>query len=532
MSQSESEAEYKATEDGPIFPYEKLYHDAADKAAIQSMPEVQREEVLAQRSEQLERHEQDLTLRRMLAARAKEEAKAAAKKKRKASVAEMEETQRKSSRQRTKLGGGRAGEASSAIEAYKKQRAEKSLRDAQRRQDPSKRRPASPDDDYSDADAEAESDKEYNNRRQKRHSPSPMKDEPIAELDDVQHIRIGRDNFAQVCYYPGFEETLTDCYARVNLGPGRTPGVNEYRLCLIKGFTTGQPYAMTGTNGRPFPVDKYIIAAHGKAEKPWSFLECSMSRFTEDEWRRYRVTMANEDCKLPTKRSINIKIDRINALLNHRFTEAEITEKMKKQRDIEARINRTAERDEIKEKIRSAKLAQDYDLADELEERLTAILPMKLAFNTTLGRSENNYVNKDAEKLAELNRRNQKLNAENVRKAQLAEMRARRAKKHLAPGVEELFEGGSDISRSGTPVNGRSTPQPPGLTPRGGTPNPPTIITGAKETPTSTPKRGTTPTPMLLKPLAKDKRGLAQIRRAANDDEIMAGMDLGIDIDI
>ena len=64
------------------------------------------------------------------------------------------------------------------------------------------KRPASPEDDYSDLDAEAESDKDYDNRRYKRHSPSPAKDEPIAELNDVQHIRIGRENFAQVCFYP------------------------------------------------------------------------------------------------------------------------------------------------------------------------------------------------------------------------------------------------------------------------------------------------------------------------------------------
>ena len=552
MSQSDSEPEYKTTEDGPIFAYEKLYYDANDKAKIEAMPEVQREEVLAQRSEQLERHEQDLTLRRIVAARAKEEAKAAAKKKRKASAAELDEGQRKSSRQRTKLGGGRAGEASSAIEEYKKKRAEKTRRDAERRLDPTSRRPATPEDNYSDPDADVESDYDYDHRRSaRRRSPTPPKDEPLAELNDLQHVRIGRENFAEVCYYPGFEAAVTDCYARVCLGPGRTPGVNEYRLCRIKGLVSGRPYAMTAPNGRPFPVDKYVLAAHGKSEKAWSFLECSMSRFTEDEWRRYRIVLANEDLKLPTRRTTVIKIEAINNLIGHRFSEAEITEKMKKQHDLEATINRTAEKEEIKEQISAARRAEDWDKVDELEEKLTSIIPVKLAYGTTIQRPQSTYVNREAQKLAELNLRNQRLNAENVRKAELAEMRSRRIKKHLAPGVDDLFDGGvgtgSDISRSGTPVNGARggrglTPQPIGTprasTPRALTPQPPpqqpsglsSSLTVPVGNGTATPNRTGTPTIQLNN--KSKSRGPGFLFVEKTDDEIMAEMDLGIEIDI
>lgn len=525
MSQSDSEAGFSPGADKPIFPYEKLYYDAEDKARIDAKPEIEREEILAQRSEQVERHEQDLTLRRLVAARAKEEAKNAAKNKRKASAADLEETQRKSTRQRTKVGGGRAGEASSAIEAYKQQRAEKVLRDEQRKKEGLARRAASPRDDYSDADAEGESDNDYDDHKFKRRSPTPPKDEPIADLVDIQRARVGRDNFAQVCYTPGFEEAITDCYARVCLGPGPTPGVNVYRLCLIKGFTRGRPYAMIGSNGRPFPVDMYIIAAHGKDEKPWSFLECSMSKFTDDEWRRYRTTMANADLKLPTKRFVNSKLEQINRLLAHRFTEAEITQKIKAQNDLIEKITRAQEKEDLKEKINQALADGNDELAQELEHQLENVVPMKLAFGTSLSRADSGYVNQEQERIAELNRKNQRLNAENVRKAQLAEMRARKAKKHLAPGVDELFEGGSDISRTGTPVNGAGTPKLAAGISRTSTPNPTNLSNG-------TPKSSTpVPTNTLLKPTEK-KKGLPVIRKAALDDEILANMDLGIDIEI
>ncbi|EXJ85649.1 hypothetical protein A1O1_06015 [Capronia coronata CBS 617.96] len=525
MSQSDSEAGFSPGADKPIFPYEKLYYDAEDKARIEAKPEIEREEILAQRSEQVERHEQDLTLRRLVAARAREEAKHAAKNKRKASAADLEETQRKSTRQRTKVGGGRAGEASSAIEAYKQQRAEKVLRDEQRKKDGLTRRAASPRDDYSDADADGESENDYEDHKYKKRSPTPPKDEPIADLADIQRARVGRDNFAQVCYTPGFQETITDCYARVCLGPGRTPGVNDYRLCLIKGFTKGKPYAMIGSNGRPFPVDLYIIAAHGKAERPWSFLECSMSKFTDDEWRRYRTTMANDDLKLPTKRFINSKLEQINKLLAHRFTEAEISEKIKAQNELIEKITRAQEKEDLREKINHAWDDGNDELAQQLEHQLANIVPMKLAFGTSLSRADSGYVNPDQERLAELNLRNQRLNAENIRKAQLAEMRARKTKKHLAPGVDELFEGGSDISRTGTPVNGAGTPRVVAGISRATTPNPSSLSNGA--TKPSGLGNGST----VLKPVEK-KKGIPVIRKAAMDDEILANMDLGIDIDI
>jgi RNA polymerase-associated protein RTF1 len=532
MSQSDSEADFDPdADDKPIFPYEKLYYDSADKARIQAKPEIEREEILAQRSEQVERHEQDLTLRRLVAQRAREEAKNAAKNKRKASAADLEDSQRKSTRQRTKVGGGRVGEASSAIEAYKRQREEKTLRDEQRKRGETVRRPASPRDDFSDVDAEGESDNDYRDRRNKRRSPSPPKDEPIAELQDLQRARIGRDNFAQVCYTPGFQETITDCYARVCLGPGRNPGVNEYRLCRIKGFTTGKPYAMVGSNGRPFPVDMYIIAAHGNAEREWSFLECSMSKFTDAEWLRYRSVMANEDLKMPTKAFINSKLEKINRLINHRFTDTDISARIKAQKDLTEKITRAEEKQDLRERIADARADEKFELVEELENALAAIIPTKLAFGTSLEKKESVYVNPEQENLAKLNRQNERVNSENVRKAQLAEMRRRKVKKTLAPGVEDLFEGGSDISRAATPVNGTpklsATLAIGASISRTASPNPLSLANG-------TPRSSTPVTSSALKPVLaqqKKKGGLPTIRKSALDDEIIANMDLGIDID-
>lgn len=281
MSESDSEAgEVSDNEDRPIFPYEKLYYSAKEKEEIMAMPEIQREELLSERAQQVDRHNQDLALRRLLASREREEARAAAKQaKRKAGAAGLDDTQRKSSRQKTALGGRKVGEASDAIEAYKRQREQKGKRDELRRRDAtqSRRRSRSHGSDVSDEDAGLESDLELEDRR----SPSVPKDDPPAELREIQRARVGRSNFAQVCFYPGFEDAIAGCYARVNIGPNHETGLNEYRLCLIQGFTTGKPYAMEAKNGRPFVTDQYAKLAHGKAVREFPFIACSDSSFTE-----------------------------------------------------------------------------------------------------------------------------------------------------------------------------------------------------------------------------------------------------------
>ena len=528
MSQSDSEAEFAPGDDKTLFPYDRLYYNAADKAQIQAKNEIERERILADREEEVLRHEQDAALRRLVVQREKEAARAAAKNKRKASAAELDEGQRKSSRQRTKLGGGRAGEASSTIEAYKKQREEKRLQGEQRKRAQARR--SSPRDDYSDDDGEAESEEDYYDRRPKRRSTTPTKDDPQADLMDVQKARIGRDNFAQVCYTPGFEKAATGCFARVCLGPDRETRGNVYRLCSIKGIATGRPYAMTGENGRPFLTEQYIIAAHGKAEKNWSFLECSMSKFTEDEWRRYRATMANDDMKMPTRGTINRKLEELNSLITFKWGGKAIDTRVIAQKALVDKVNRADDREDILNKMSVARGKGALDELTELEEQLANIVPMKLALGTSLGPKVEAIQAKEKEdRLAALNRRNQKLNAENIRKAQIAEMHARKAKKHLAPGVDELFEGGSDISRAGTPVNGHGTPKLAATISRSGTPIPTYHLNGTPKT--GTPRAGT-PVSSLVKPMAEKRKGLPVIRKAILDDEILASMDLGIDIDI
>ncbi|KAJ5459807.1 uncharacterized protein N7458_001359 [Penicillium daleae] len=518
MSESDSEAgEATDDEDRPIFPYDKLYYSAKEKQEIMAMPEIQREELLSERAQQVDRHNQDLALRRLLASREREEARAAAKQaKRKAGAAGLDDTQRKSSRQKTTLGGRKVGEASDAIEAYKRQREQKGKRDEQRRRDTtqSRRRSRSRGSDISDEDAELESDLELEDRRR-----------PPAELRDVQRARVGRSNFAQVCFYPGFEEAITGCYARVNIGPNHETGVNEYRLCLIQGFNTGKPYAMEAKNGRPFITDQYAKLAHGKAVRDFPFIACSDSPFTEAEYNRYRKTLAVEDCKMATQSKLASKVADINRLINHVFTPEEMTRKLRRQGVLDEDTN-ILRRADLERDIKLARASGDEEKAETLQKELNDIVNPKLSWGTSLIKTQAGSEKKlsEAERVHQINLRNQKLNYENVRRAQLEERKAARksaaavARGEAAPDpfmrvrtVAKTHHDLSDKPKDASPTEGTPTDTPK-ESPKVATDGPARAVTS-----------GVTP--------KKPKSGF-MISYRNTDDENIAALDLDIDIEI
>ena len=243
---SESEAEDSPTgeadDDGPIYPIENKFYSEKDKAEIMALSEVQRESILAERAQEVERKQQDQILRRLYQgyqAKDGEKAKAAKEKKRKAGAADLEEVQRKSSRQKTTLGGRKVGETSDAMEAYKRQREQKGLLNEQRKREGEERKDRKGRGSVEDfeADAEGESEVEWDDGKPRagRRSESRTRDEQPADLNDYNHVRVGRDNFAKVCFYPGFEDAIKNCFARISIGPDKASGENIYRVAQIKG---------------------------------------------------------------------------------------------------------------------------------------------------------------------------------------------------------------------------------------------------------------------------------------------------------
>jgi RNA polymerase-associated protein RTF1 len=219
------------------YPVEGIYATEAEKEEILAMPELEREQLIAKRKEEIDRQRQNTLLRRLLQKNKQDSSLSA--KKRKASNADLEDGQRKTSRQRTKIGGSKVGETSAGIASLRRARAEKSDRQRRREEDRERTKGKMSTHNSARDDDDAHSDVEWadNYGRKPSRSATPEKrDAPLADLRDFERVRLSRSRFAEVCFYPGFDDAITGCYCRVAVGPNRDTGETEYQMGVIKGM--------------------------------------------------------------------------------------------------------------------------------------------------------------------------------------------------------------------------------------------------------------------------------------------------------
>ncbi|KAI2466663.1 plus-3-domain-containing protein [Annulohypoxylon bovei var. microspora] len=520
-------------DDDNKYPVDGIYASEAEKDEILAMPELEREQLLAKRQEQVDRQRQNTLLRQLLLKTREDDSQP--DKKRKASSADLDDPQRKTSRQRTRVGGSKVGETSAGIESLRRARAEKSDRLRRREEDRERNKNSySASRNSPDRDGDDDTDDGYTGASRDRHSKSrspEIKEIPFADLRDIERIRLGRTRFAQVCFYPGFNEAITGCYVRVSLGPG-PDSVPVYRMAIIKGFTQGKPYAMSKSNGQTFVTDQYIKAAHGKSERDWPFIICSDSSFTDAEFNRYKKVCQEEGVIFPKRPTLDAKIDDINALMNHTWTNTEVNAKIERERALLSKFHPT-ERNRLLKLVEEAKHRGDDARVSELQDQLDSLETPRLAFKTSLTSSSSKPTSSgpsQQERLAALNVENRRRNVEAVRKAQMSEkaksrqfetriVRGEDADEDTSRRLRTKTNGGSPDQKS-TPINGSGA-----STPANGTPK----------------QNATTKLPMLphLQKLqaqnhqtGKDKKGIPQIHKPIVDDDIIAALDLDIEVDI
>ncbi|PNP53109.1 hypothetical protein THARTR1_06319 [Trichoderma harzianum] len=485
--------------DDDKYPVDGMFMSEAEKAEIMAM-----------------RERQNRLLRQMVNNVEIEERKQV-KKKRSADT-ELEDGARRASRPKTGKG------SESAIDSLRRARAEK-----QRRQEDRERRRDGMSPHGRESREPEESDDEFGQSRNRSPEKAAARELPPPELRDFDRVRLGRNEFAQVCSTPGFESAITGCYIRIALGAHPETGIEQYRMALIKGFTTGRPYALNGPQGS-FVTDQYVKATHGKAVKEFPFIAASGGQFTEGELNRYKVTCHNDGVTLPTKDYLVDKIDDINALINHKWTNEEIKARLAKRNELRKRFD-PQERQRLANLAEEAAQRGDDQKAEELQEELEKLGRERLAFKTSLGPSKNPEATKassEQDRLAERNRENRRLNQEAVRKAQLKEKaKAREIEMALKRG-EVISEDYSRRLRTKAKfvhdVNEKV----------GEKPEAPKDGAGAATNGTKGPSSS-----QMLPHLAKlqekhysETKGLPTIHKPIMDDDVIGALDLEIDVEI
>ncbi|KAI1814447.1 hypothetical protein GGS20DRAFT_548731 [Poronia punctata] len=525
------------------YPVEGIYASEAEKEEILAMPELEREQLIAKRQEEIDRQRQNTLLRRLL--QKNKQDSSLSTKKRKAGSAELEDGQRKTSRQRTKIGGSKVGETSAGIASLRRARAEKFDRQRRREEDRERKGKSSTKDSIH-GDDDRESDVEWGNygRKPSRSETPEQRAAPPAELRDFERVRLSRSRFAEVCFYPGFDDAITGCYCRVAVGPNRETGETEYQMGAIKGFTQGRPYAMQKLN-KAFVTDQYVKLAHGKTVREYPFISCSDSPFTDADYHLYQRICQHDGLPFPKKDQVDAKIDDINALRNRTWTEKEVNDRLARIQSLKKKYD-SSERNRLLNKIEEAKDRGDEARAAELQEQLDKLEVHKLAFRTSLTQTKKSTPSTPSQqdRLAQVNIQRRRDNAEAVRKAQIMERaRVRMIEAKMARGedVEDdtsrrvktkpKFMQVVNESEASAGTEGDNSQTPAGTTPANGTPT-----AGTPKVAPAT--KTTTMLPHLQKlkfqnhQAGKDKNGIPQIHKPIGDDDIIAALDLDIDVEI
>lgn len=454
-SDSDREDDAPAARDSDVlYPLEGKYRDLKDKAYIQSLSQLEREEILGMRAEEMSKAQ----FYAQVGQRAAQQ-----NKKRKADSEEPEDSGlRRTVKPRV----------NEKLEAYKQAREQRGQqRDRQNdRRDNRRRSSSGSRRGDSDVDAEGESEVDYDERPK-----AAAREELPAGLTHFDAVRVGRGFFSVVCFYPKFEEALTGAFGRIGVGQD-SQRRTLYKMAQIKGFTNGKPYVFEGKNGKRVATDQYVICQHGNVKKEYQFQFLSNQHFTESDLEGFKQSMAEANMKIPTQSSLKKKYDDLKALETRLWTDE----------DINAKVAKMAKFSHMLERPKSDNPAPKIPTQSEAA----------------------------AARLAEINRQNKRAETERIRKAQLeerqqkiqarkrAEIEAR--KKKAAEEEEKKLQEEAALAKGNLEVDA--------------------LFDGGDSS------RVTTPKPQEKK--KTERKGLPTFRKPKMDDDILASMDIGIDIEI
>ncbi|KAF3922351.1 hypothetical protein AA313_de0201161 [Arthrobotrys entomopaga] len=396
----------------PIYGYMEHYKDAADKAYLDSLPELEREGVLAERAEEVSKWKEAKEMRDRMR-RQKQEAERK-KKKDEAHLGARRSTRGESSAKKTA-----ESKKKSQLSELVKRRDEKSARkagvDASDRSR-KKRRNASSDRSEGEEDSESDHDRGSQPVWTTHEKSSSKKVSEEASLADLKLLIVGRSTIAKFWAHPGFEDATVGCFARVCIGNHPETGKSVYRLCQIKGWQDSRHiYEVTGGD-RTIKFRRNAIIASADAERPTRVDVFSDTAPNEDEFRWWCAAMDAAKLKRPTVDFVERKRQETKNVTQRRLT----TE------DFEAmRLKRTSYHpdDPILPMLDIPGLKkrrqQLVDQGDEpeilkIDRELEWRAPPK-SLTANLGKPTQLDI------LGQINKRNREINRQDIRKAQIEE---------------------------------------------------------------------------------------------------------------
>ncbi|PVF96519.1 hypothetical protein CPB86DRAFT_807665 [Serendipita vermifera] len=352
------------------YPLEGKYKDEADRRRLEEMPEMQREEILAQRQEEMQTLTDKINLSKLLASQ------------RDLGGGGMADDSVAQAAKRKRMLTGSAREKANTRDVLKASRRAKEERKAHHvagaKDSPSKsaRRASDSSDMDTSSDNEEGTPPPRSHERSREKPDSQKKDERKLTKEDLCRIQLTRTQLAKQCMKPWFEEYIKGAFVRFLLAGGDGREERVYRVCEVKGLgPTTREY--TVENER---FDRQILLAIGNSVRPWTMDKVSNSPFTDREFNRLVVTCQNERVTLPSVGEVVKRREKIKQLEEKKLTEADVSAMIARRKMLRpgglSFQQRIAEKSRLIQELNTAYARHDKAEAARLKEELDKFLAL------------------------------------------------------------------------------------------------------------------------------------------------------------
>jgi len=221
---------------------------------------------------------------------------------------------------------------------------------------------------------------------------------------------------AKLCDYPGFNDVIQDVFIRVALFD-KESGTNTYRMAQAKGLVQGKVYSMLEGNRH---TNQYLSVVHGKSRKEFNMDLFSDKPFTEPEFSRFKKQMVVDKVSLPTLSQVRSKSEALRRLDSRQLTDDEINAMLVKRKAAIGgkSLLELAKRRQILRNEREAAIDEgDEDTVIRIDRELQELQ------DETAGPAK---AESQMQRMARLNAENRKRNTQEIRRAEIEEKRAAR----------------------------------------------------------------------------------------------------------
>ncbi|WVR09151.1 hypothetical protein IAU60_006213 [Kwoniella sp. DSM 27419] len=324
------------------YPLEGKYVDEDDREALEAMPEIERENILASRLEEMQKFKDsqqlDAMFKQELGGGDSDDDDGPSRKRRKHTSVTKE-----------------ASRAMTDLKNKRKAKDERAQRRAARRSE-KRQRSASPASDNSTEDGEISHSQSYPHRRSPSESPeykapSPSKESKEVDLDHVpanrqelNAARLSRYELVDMMYKDGFDEVVIGAYVRLMAAEPDERGQPKYRIHKIKEVDSSAKFGSYNIEykGRTIRDARGLLCAYGKAARLFRIADVSNGDFEEKEFARFGMVNQADAVRAPKRSELKAKHDQIKALRDRPMTDTEINRQINSRKAHDTGANRQA----------------------------------------------------------------------------------------------------------------------------------------------------------------------------------------------